>query len=198
MTHPQLQSYADTIQQTFPLILVIGREPNTELPIAGDHGLYDFDCYPRCGFWNISYSTIGATVNLSAAALKARCRSQRGSPILYADALPIGLKHAIRDKHELRQLIKPHAIQDHIKSIFAFASLLDRVQVVIPSGLDGEVFKPACETIHSLSAERQLQVIELPFFFGNNAPLIRAKLSAQNKHTLQTVMEPFVQLSQMQ
>ncbi|MEO7908340.1 MAG: hypothetical protein ABIV47_01695, partial [Roseiflexaceae bacterium] len=196
MSHPLLQSYAETLQQTFPLILVIGREPNTNLPISDQHGQYNFDDYPRCAFWNISYSTVAATVQLTAAELKSHCRKQRGSPILYADALPIGLKHSVADKHGQRARLEAHAIRDHIAAVFAYRPLLDRVGLVIVSGLEAAVFEPARSAIAIQCDNQRIPHYQLPFFFGNNAPRIRVAMTGELRDRLQATMLTFTQLAQ--
>jgi len=109
MSHPLFQTYANTLQQTFPLVLIIGREPNTDLEISGEHGLYNFDDHPRCAFWNVAYSVVAETQGLSAAQLKQQCRHRRSSPLVFADALPIGIKYAVRRKDELRELAREKA-----------------------------------------------------------------------------------------
>lgn len=199
MSHPLLQSYADTLQHDCPLILVLGREPNTSLPISNDHGCYNFDDYPRCAFWNVSYGVLAGTIEMSGAALKAHCRARRASPIVYADALPIGLKHAVANKQAWREQVSPEKIQAHIAAIFGYAPLLARVQVVIASGLEHKVFDPAREAIdkqcqvRNQSADHATKCYYLPFFFGNNAPHIREKITPELHDDIQRVLLAFLQ-----
>ena len=149
-SHPLLQSYAATVERSFPLILAIGREPNTQLPISGDHGLYDFDLAPRCAFWNVSCGILGRSAGLSVRGLKNEARARGASPIIYADSLPIGLKNAVTDKQKHRRTIDRGLGSAHIDRIFAYRPLLDRVTVVLASGLTDSVFAESVSRIREL------------------------------------------------
>ena len=193
MTHAKLQSYADTCASSFPLILCFGREPNTDLAIAGTHGLYDFDG-PRgstCAFWNISYGIMSATVDLTTAKLKTACRTRTSSPLIYADSLPIGLLNSERKKKRHRQ-IDPARIDAHVAEVFGFAPLLSRVQLVFMSGLEASDFEYSRGTIRDHCREHTIDVVQVPFFFGNNAPRIRAVVVGKVYERVQSVMETFL------
>ena len=62
-THPIISVYGNTDSKCFPIILVVGREPNSAAKFVNTIGQYDFEEYPRCSFWNISYSIIGEIIN---------------------------------------------------------------------------------------------------------------------------------------
>lgn len=192
MGHPLIQSYADTLAHTYPLILVIGREPNTDLPITAEHGRYDFRAYPKCGFWNIAYSTVARTVQLSAGQFKQLCQQYHGAPIIFADALPIGLKQATSNKQAYRARISNEAVVQHITRIFAYRPLMQRVRLVLTSGLYRPTFDVA---IGQIEAQCQIQAIlcrHLPFFFGTNSRKIQAALVGEDRTAIQQIIEQFI------
>jgi hypothetical protein len=99
--HPAIAVYGDTAERSFPLLMVVGREPNSvnNGPSKGVATYcFDRDDGPRCAFWNTSYGIAARSVGLSTRELKARCRSERASPIIYADALPITIRNQTRNK----------------------------------------------------------------------------------------------------
>lgn len=191
MGHPMIQSYANTLAHTFPLILMIGREPNTALPISTDHGQYDFRAYPHCGFWNIAYSTVARTVQLTTAQFKQMCHEQQGAPIIFADALPIGLKQAINNKNSYRLQLTTAAIAQHIARIFTYEPLLHRVQFVVTSGLYRPTFAVAIAQIELHCQALSLPYRHLPFFFGTNTPNIQAALTEGDRSAIRQIMEQF-------
>ncbi len=48
-THPILLYFGDTAKIDLPVVLMIGREPNTHHQIVPGAGPYDFREYPRAG-----------------------------------------------------------------------------------------------------------------------------------------------------
>lgn len=190
-THAWLQSYADTIHRKFPLVLAIGREPNTDLPISGDHGLYDFDAAPRCAFWNVSYGLLGSCAGLTVRELKDAARRRRSAPIIYADSLPIGLKNEIVDKRRHR-FVDEALVQEHISRIFGFRTLLDRVRVVLVSGLNDDVFRSSVSEIRQRCIHLGMDYAEMPFFYPTNSPKIRESLTNDVGVSLKSVMQDFL------
>jgi hypothetical protein len=195
--HPLIQTYATTLGQSFPLILVIGREPNTDLPITTNHGLYDFDRYPRCGFWNVAYSVVGRSYGLNATQVKQHFRERRASPVVFADALPIGIRQAVQNKWKDRGLLSPTAIQTHVQTVFAFEPVVSRTQIVIMSGLAAGTFAPAVEQIKEICNQHNIFYCCLPFFFGSNMPRIRAELTQDIQGKLNEVLVEFLTTSTM-
>lgn len=192
MGHPLIQSYANTLAHTFPLILVIGREPNTDLPITTDHGHYDFRAYPNCGFWNIAYSTVARTVQLTTGQFKQRCQDDNGAPIIFADALPIGLKQAVGNKQVYRAALSPEAITQHIARLFAYQPLISRVRLVMTAGLYRPTFDVAITQIEAQCQERAIAYRHLPFFFGTNSPKIQAVLTDSDRAAIRQIIAQFL------
>ena len=194
MPHQRIHSYGKTIENEIPLILIIGREPNTDREIDGDHGFYDFDKYPKCAFWNISYSIIGEIARLKTNDFKNECRKKNCSPIIYADSLPIGITHKTQNKNLHRRSLSEEYIKSHINSIFLFTELLDRVSIVIMSGLNKPVFDNAKFQITENTTQRNIEFINLPFFYGNNRNDIVYRLSADCRKIISNVMTTFTEL----
>ena len=148
-TEGALLSFRGTTDKLFPLILCIGREPNTDKRIINELDSYDFNCHPHCAFWNTSYSVIAQTAGLKIRKLKRACNERMSSPIIYADALPGGLKNSVENKPERRKNIPTAEKKKHVTNVFKF-DLINRVEVVLTSGLDGPAFKESKSQRNSL------------------------------------------------
>lgn len=189
--HPLISIFSETASRSFPLILVIGREPNTALAISADVGLYDFRMYPRCGFWNISYKMVAHKADLSTSDLKSLCIQRHSSPIIYTDALPIGLPYGVRYKDMYRSKILETQIKQHITNIFAHFALIARVQLVVLSGLHDSGFKCSKKLISQECQDRDIMCINVPFFHGVNNKLIQAALKEQDRKLIRAIVEQF-------
>ena len=190
-THPTIQFFGKTDSGPFPLILAIGREPNTKLPIVDTIGPYDFREVPYCGFWNISYSMLGRLGGLSTREFKSLCVKRHASPLVYADALPHALANEAAGKQAIRRAIPSEAARAHVGRVFSHRQLLDRVKVVILSGVDSETFHPATQAFRRHSAAESIRVIDLPFFYGTNTPEIERRLTNDDRAALKAVLDAF-------
>jgi hypothetical protein len=171
--------------------LAIGREPNTDRPIENTIGPYDFRLATRCGFWNTSYSMLGKICGYTTREIKQRCVERGGSPLIYADSLPHGLLSHVADKTDRRSKISSEVVAEHVSRIFSQRVLLDRVRIVILSGLEGAVFAPAVTAFKQRCAEASIPAIELPFFYGTNTRKIELLLTAVDRQTLQAIWQDF-------
>lgn len=189
--HPLISIFSETASRSFPLILVIGREPNTDLAISADVGPYDFRMYPNCGFWNISYKMVANEADLNTSDLKSLCIQRHSSPIVYTDALPIGLPNTVRDKNMCRSEILVPPIKQHITNIFAHFALIARVQLVVLSGLDGSAFECSKKLISYECKERDIMCINIPFFHGVNNQRIQVALREQDRKLIRAIVEQF-------
>lgn len=192
LSHPLLQSYAETAERSFPLILAIGREPNSSLPIGNIHGSYDFDRQPNCAFWNISYALLGRSIGTTARELKNEARARRASPIVYADSLPISLENAVSDKKKHRRAIPAGLSRAHIDQIFAYRPLLDRVSIVLASGLEDDVFSESVSRIRDSCEKSGIHYAELPFFYGTHTPKIKIAVAGGLENSIRAVMSAFI------
>ncbi|MEZ2407335.1 hypothetical protein AB6806_11005 [Bosea sp. RCC_152_1] len=190
--HACLISYAGTADASFPLILVVGREPNEDLPPSEEAGDYNFRKSGRCAFWNVAYSLFGSVANppRSTRQIKAEAEAAGASPILFADALPITLRHAARNKVAQRLAIEDAAIERHVAAVFSHRSLINRVRVIILSGL-GPSFERSVAAYRRLAEERGIALAELPFFYPTNMPAIRERLGNELRSHLADVLHDF-------
>ena len=61
MTHPLFLTFGQTTEKDFPIVLVVGREPNNNSISDKTVGQYDFIKYSKCAFWNIAFKVLGAS-----------------------------------------------------------------------------------------------------------------------------------------
>ena len=192
--HPTLSVFGATASATFPLILVVGREPNTALPTVPGIGAYDFRWAPRCGFWNTSYGAIARVLGMPTWQLKALCAKQNASPIVYADTLPIGLPNHVgnKDKHRA-MLIENHwtRIEEHIPAIFAHDDLTVRVHLILASGLYEPTFEKPFALLRQEAGRHSIPTIKVPFFYGTNTQGIQAALDAEARRIIVEVVGAF-------
>lgn len=191
MSHASVLIFRSTGQASFPLILVIGREANTRRTINNGVGQYDFRHHPRCGFWNISYGVIARVKGWNGRQLKVQCVNYNASPIIYADALPIGIRYKVRDKKTVRAQLAQAVIREHVSTVFSHFRLIDRVQLVITSGLHSALFVPARAEIEEQCARRKIPCAHVPFFYGTNTIQIEQALSNETRQVIEKVLHEF-------
>lgn len=191
--HGNLLVYKRTRDFTYPLILVIGREPNTERKVENFVENYDFDLARRCGFWNSSYSLVARKTHFKIArCLKEACREKESSPIIYADALPNGIPHNSQSKGDRRRETLPEDISRHVANIFSHRKIIDRVSLVFLSGLDAPEFRVAVNAINSRIQDIQVAAITLKFFTSINAPAHVNAVSDENQKLLKRVIKAWL------
>ena len=187
-----LLGYGDTFSRTFPLILVIGREPNTNKQIVNCLGAYDFLKSPGCGFWNTSFGMVARIAGMRTWQVKKKCKEVSASPILYADSLPKGILTTTKNKQLQRNNISTEEIQKHLAILFSFEAIKQRVRIIITSGLYSPTFDYAKEEIKRHGQEHGISVCHVPFFYGTNAPKIQLALSEQDKICISNTWQDFV------
>ncbi len=190
-----LLGYKDTFSRSFPLILVIGREPNTNKQIVNCLDTYDFREGSGCGFWNTSYGMVARIVELGTRQVKDKCEKLSASPILYADSLPKGILTATKNKQQQRKNITKEEKQIHIANLFAFEAIRQRVRIIITSGLNSSTFDFSKKEIDRHGQALGISVCHVPFFYGTNAKEIQLKLSEQDKFTIHGVWQDIVATS---
>ncbi len=123
--------------------------------------------------------------------LKQLCIQRRGSPIIYADSLPHSIPNHVTSKHTYRGQISEADAEAHITRVFSHRQLIDRVQLVIMSGLHQDVFNHARDAIADACTVKAIPVIHLPFFYGTNTPRIQAQLTAGDRTIINSIYERF-------
>jgi len=160
--HPTILVYGDTLKYIFPLILIIGREPNNVLPVRDTVEEYDFDTARHCAFWNFSHGFVARIVNKrhTARDFKQLCRSKKASPIAYADSLPICIPNETVGKQIARSSVSDADINRHIDNIFRHRQIINRTALVLLSGLRDPVFERSVRRIREMSHH----CLDVPFF----------------------------------
>jgi len=182
-THPALIFYGSTqaSRHRFPLILVVGREPNHSAPVEMVAGPYDFDglspedrkAARNCGFWNMAYRIAGRMHDMSdplrsASWLKDHCRRRQCSPIIIADAIPQGQLNAVADKNTVRERMRER-LAAHAQGIFELdPAVTQRIRLVLLSGLNGTAFEPSAQAIREQAAKNGIPCHAIPFLSPMN------------------------------
>ena len=91
MTHPAILAYGQTTQNEFPLIMIIGREPNNSSMSDSSMGEYKFEDFPNCAFWNLSFGLFGSYNSKTTFQIKQAFQNAKASPIIFTDASPKGI-----------------------------------------------------------------------------------------------------------
>ena len=168
--HPLIVTYKATKDENFPLILLIGREPNNKTKMGADVGYYNFDYNKntrRCAFWNMAYKLVGKQERLSVADFKNKCRRKRSSVICFTDSLPITIKSHVKSKKKLRQQISYEQKKTHVHRIFS-NQIMKRVKIVFLSGLQLEEFSDCVKLIHTACYKLKIPIQEIQFLFPTN------------------------------
>jgi len=185
--HPILCLFGNSADATFPLILVIGREPNGPYPVTNRIGSYDFRSAPRCAFWNTAYGVAARILGTNTRELKQRSVLKDGSPVVFADALPQSIPNGTAAKHIRRGALSAMDVLRHVDNLFSHEAVIGRVQLVIASGLQDDNFKTALRAIERNCAELGLPLAQTAFFYGTNVPKIMDQLSEAQKELIRSV-----------
>lgn len=190
--HPCILSYGNTPTTDIPLVLVVGREPNEDIPATPDCGEYKFRAAPYCGLWNVAFGLLGSQGSppRSTAEVKRQAEAVNACPLIFADALPLTLKHAAKNKAALRAAISDDAIEAHVDAVFSHDHLIGRVRVVILSGLDGS-FRRSVMRYQERCEKRGIPLYQLPFFYPTNTRKIRDAASPDLRRRLSEVLTSF-------
>lgn len=191
--HGILSRYAGTTSTDGPFILVVGREPNTEAKIENKLDNYNFRTSPRCAFWNCSHALIGESVGKSARELKDELTRRERSPVLYADALPIGIPNGVQNKWPFREQVSEIQKLEHAASILAHSDFIDRVGLVLMSGIENSLFTPSRQALIDGMPADAIVVENLRQFYGTNSPANRLLLPPQAKKRCGEIVNDFLE-----
>jgi hypothetical protein len=196
MSHPLILKYEQSDQLNFPLILVIGREPNTNDVSDGLVGNYDFDKYPKCAFWNVAFSLLARIIESTRKEIKEKFRKQQAAPLLFSDAFAQGIENRVNNKLSIRteQVL---AANDQVEAIFKHSYLLNRVKLIILSGLERKVYDNFKSKIHIRLQQSGVIIIELPFFYPTNMPSIMKCLTEENRILIKEIYKAYINESKL-
>ena len=165
--HPIISLYRNTREGSFPLILIIGREPNDDMEMRYEVGEYNFDKKP-VPFWNLPYALLGAMINKTRKEFQDICREKQSSPIAFADISPRPIRSGANDKQTIRKTFTTKDYLDHLR-IIASKTVFKRVKLIVFSGLDYpnwaiKRFGDAVKEVSSEWCEDGLTIFHARFF----------------------------------
>ncbi len=196
MSHPLLLKYQQTDQLNFPLILVIGREPNTNDLSDGLVGDYDFEKYPKCAFWNVAFSLLARVIGSTRKEIKEELRRQQAAPLLFSDAFAQGIENKVNNKLIIRNG-QVSTANDQVEALFKYTYLLDRVSLIILSGLDHKVYDNFKSKIYNRLKRSNTTIIELPFFYPTNMPSIMNRLTEESSMMIKEIYQTYIEATKL-
>lgn len=186
-THGILSYYGNTDEESSPLILVIGREPNSNKDIANHLEKYDFKEAPKCGFWSGSYALMSHTAGITTQQLKQISEQKNNSPIIYADSLPITIPMHWEDgkqvtdhrKWKMRDQVTTQQKIDHANAVLSVGPMIDRVAVVLFSGIDRSVFSESVNVFKAHFDSKNIAYGHFDQFSNMTAKTNKARLTPE-------------------
>ena len=190
-THPLLLGYNQTFEYSFPLILIIGREPNTDSVSDGSLGYYDFLEVPRCAFWNVAFNILGQANGVNTKEIKQCFLKHRASPIVFADAFPSGIKNVVADKFSIRKL-KIELAEQQTAALFNNTQVIERVKLVILSGLENPVYMRFRNLVRPTFEKKGTKVKDAPFFYPTNTLAIQNSFLPTDRESMFQIFNQFL------
>src|SRR5437588_1715830 len=119
---------------------------------------------------------MAASVDLRIQEFKSICFANQASPIVIANALPIGVPFGDRQVDAKRSEVTSDASQDHVGRVFSF-DLISRVELVVMTGLDWR-FVQSRQAIECQCKMRRIQFVNTAYFFLLFMKKIKEELQA--------------------
>lgn len=176
MTHSAILAFRQTEKKEFPLILVVGREPNNDSVSDKKVGTYDFTEFPNCAFWNIAFKLVGAYNGLTTVQIKQLFLQQNASSVIFTDASPKAIVNKVKNKNAIRLTLTDEEVIEHVDAIFANEGLLKRVKLVLFSGLEDTKYTKFKTLFNQQASQSQIPTKEIAFLIGNNYPKIEKQI----------------------
>lgn len=189
--HPLILAHDQTYDRQFPLILIVGREPNNKGVSNGNLGLMNFVKYVRCAFWNVAFGIFGRINGSGCREMKLEFIKRKASPLLFVDSFSQGIENAEKSKHNIRIMQIEHS-EEHIDSIFKHAEVIKRVKLVLLSGLRNPIFENFKVKIKEKLVELNIPVREIPFLYPTNTNKILISLSDDDKELIKEIYKAFI------
>ena len=201
--HPIVSVYRNTTQGGYPLVLVVGREPNDTLPMGHEVGEYKFpekqsgERKKTVPFWDLAYTLIAEATEqreMNGMKLKRLCDERNSSPIAFADISDRPITSRTRNKEEERRTRSTKDYVAHLQEVASKKQVFDRVQLVIFSGLTYPLwaerkYRGAVERIRT--EWKAIEAAEVRFFYGGNMKEIR-KAFYPHKATAESIVEEWL------
>ncbi len=169
--HPTLLLGGDALKRPFPLVLCIGLEAKTGLPIVPGVGQYDVRRIPNVSFWHTSHGIAACVNGQRPCDFLNDCATRDASPLAYADGLPLGILKDDPDKRAKRRSVTPGQVDRHVDEIFSpeHEAVVRRILLVLLSGLDGKPnFRRSVAAIQDRCNRLKIPCVHVPFFMPEN------------------------------
>ena len=187
-SHPLIVVYGNTQKEDFPLILVVGREPNNNVPFDDSVGNYDFEKAPRCNFWNTAYKVVADTNGINVRELKDSCKKNKSSILAFTDLSPRPLLIRVKNKEKQRSQISKKEFDNHILKIFSKNEIINRVGIIILSGVKNKPeFIDALNIFKKQCGKYQKSFLEIPFLYSGNYREIKSIITESQKNTIMKI-----------
>lgn len=190
MTHPAILTFGQTTQKKFPLIMIVGREPNNSTMSDSTIGNYDFKKYSNCAFWNIAFSLFGHCNSKNTNEIKQTFKNSNCSPIIFTDASPKGIPNIETNKRQFRNTLT-HQDFDHQIEVIFNNPLITRVKLIFLSGLTDTNFLYFREQFIKKALSLSIPTTEIAFLFGNNLPKIKTQITDREITIIKNVFQKY-------
>ncbi len=211
-THPVMLRYKNTHLHSFPLILIVGREPNND---PDSESTYESNGLPfnkgidentgkefnntKCAFWNIAFGKFAKVNGTHTQQIKKDFEYREACPIIFTDASPIGIPNEKGNKWRERKKLGELKFKEQLEKIFKQKDLLIRVKLVIFSGLDRdknvyEYFKKEFETYKNDHGYDFRINENVPFFYGTNSKKIDDAIKKEDQEIFKEIYNEFINL----
>lgn len=182
-SHDLILYYDKTIRKRFPLILIVGREPNSTIPFNNKLGHYNLAKKKGGWHWKRTHKYVGEIAGIKD--FRKRCIKSKQSPLIYTDISPKPMKHHQKGKKKTRLEITEKEFKEHIDNIFSQKAVMKRVKLVILGIGNRKEFSKAVEYFRN-NAKGKL-IIETPFPINYNKPKV-LKVLSRHREQIQNIV----------
>lgn len=191
MTHPLILAYGKTYTKAFPLILIIGREPNNGTKSDNSLGNFDFQDFPRCSFWNMAFKLVGSFNGLNTLEVKGVFAKTNSAPIIFSDAAAQGIFNEVVDKNSVRATLVKDDFDSQVEAIFSHHDLMKRVKLILTSGLSHSIYSNFKAALHNEAKGMQIPSVDISFLYGTNYPKIQGEIGSNGATIIKQVFEEY-------
>lgn len=192
-SQPIANVFGATLDQKFPLVLVVGREGNNSGAVTDFIDRYNWEESGRSAFWTSTYTYFARICGLGTATDTKRLVSQRGSsPIVFANAAGIVIPNAVADKERLRAAVQREDRKIHVETLLAHEEITSRLAFVILSGLDDGESLASKRYFEAACAARGIPWVSVPYFYGTNLDRIAKAIQPDEERVLKGIFETFL------
>lgn len=185
--HDLILCYEKSLDKKLPLILIVGREPNSDVSFNNKVGYYELTKRNGSYYWKRTHKYIGEICNIKN--FRKKCINNKISPLIYTDISPKPMKYHRKGKKKERSKIEDKHFERHINKIFFKKSLIRRIRLIILGVGNRKEFSRAVDYFKKMA--KQIPIIETPFLINYNKPKIVKCLSKNKEKILEVVSEVF-------